>query len=70
MQVIVNDMVITNLDVAHEEMMAWMRQFERIDPEQDATENQQYLEQQMEMINEVKDHMATAILSAEEALNQ
>ena len=69
-QVIVNDLVITNLDVAHEEMMAWMRQFERIDLENDVQENQAYLEQQMQLINEVKTSMSQAIQSAEEALKQ
>ncbi len=69
-QVIVNNMVITQLDVAHEEMMAWMRQFERIDLNEDPAQNKEYLEGQMEMINQVKENMANAIVSAEDALAQ
>lgn len=67
-QVIINDMIITKLDEAHENMMAWMRQFKKIDESANPGENKQYLENQMKSIQEVKVEMDQAILSAQEAL--
>ncbi len=69
-QVILNDMLITKLDQAHEGMMAWMRQFERIDEQREVAENRQYLEDQLQMIQQVKTDMDQAIQSAEQALTE
>ena len=69
-QVILNDMLITKLDQSHEGMMAWMRQFERIDEQAEVAENRQYLEDQMQMIQQVKIDMDQAIQSAEQALTE
>lgn len=69
-QVILNDMIITNLDVAHENMMAWMRQFQKVDLEDDAEANKDYLQAQLAEIQAVKQEMGKAIQSAQQALDK
>ncbi len=67
-QVILNNLVITNLDQAHEEMMNWMRNYHRIDITADAATNLSYLEEQKSKIEYVQDQVNSAIKSAQEAL--
>ena len=67
-QVILNDLVITNLDQAHQEMMNWMRNYQRIDISGDTAANLNYLQDQQAKIESVQDQVISAIKSAEEAL--
>ncbi|GJM29561.1 MAG: hypothetical protein DHS20C17_21960 [Cyclobacteriaceae bacterium] len=67
-QVIVNSMVISNLDEAHEAMMQWMRDFHKVDIEEDPAKNLQYLEQEKQEILYVQDQVHKAITAAEETL--
>ena len=67
-QVILNEMIISNLDEAHEGMMNWMRSFRKVDPAQDAALSMDYLEQQRLEINEVKEMVFDAIAAANQAL--
>ena len=69
-QVILNDMVITQLDQAHEGMMAWMRQFQKIDTKGDVESNKGYLEVQMQQIQAVKSQIDQAIVAGNEALGE
>lgn len=67
-QVILNDLVITNLDQAHQEMMNWMRNYQRIDISGDTAANLNYLQDQQAKIESVQDQVINAIKSAQEAL--
>ncbi|TDI69093.1 MAG: hypothetical protein E2O88_05605 [Bacteroidetes bacterium] len=67
-QVILNDLVITNLDQAHEEMMDWMRNYQRIDISGDVNANRDYLQKEKAKIASVQGHVNNAIKSAQEAL--
>ncbi len=67
-QVILNDLVITNLDQAHQEMMNWMRNYKRIDISGDTAANLNYLQDQQAKIESVQHQVINAIKSAEEAL--
>jgi hypothetical protein len=67
-QVIINNLVITNLDQAHEEMMNWMRNYQRIDIEIDTEYNSNYLKEEQVKIESVQDQVNNAIKSAEELL--
>ncbi len=67
-QVIVNEMIITNLDQAHESMMAWMRQFKKVESGADTESNRKYLHDQLEKIESVQEQMDHAMASAREAL--
>ena len=67
-QLILNQMVITNLELAHEGMMSWMRNYEQVDIQGDPAANTQYLEEEKAKINEIKEQVSKALKSAEEAL--
>ena len=68
-QVIINDMIINNLDQAHESMMSWMRNYEPVDLDQDSQENMRYLQEELEKINSIKEMTDNAISAAEETLS-
>ena len=69
-QVIINEMVVAQLDQAHESMMAWMRQFQKIDSKDPLEDNKSYLEDQMLQIQQVKLQIDQAILAGREALGE
>ena len=67
-QVILNNLIIANLDQAHEEMMNWMRNYQQINIAADAAANLSYLEEEKLKIETVQGKVNSAIKSAEEAL--
>ena len=67
-QVIIHQMIISNLEAAHESMMDWMRKYEVVDVNADVESNLVYLEQEKSKINEVTKQIYSAIAAAEEAL--
>jgi peptidoglycan hydrolase CwlO-like protein len=69
-QVIINDMIINNLDQAHESMMSWMRNYKPIDIETDLENNKAFLEDQESKINSVKKEVYGAMLAAQELLKE
>jgi len=69
-QVIINSLVIENLDQAHQSMMDWMRNFQGVDLAGDPTANLQYLEEELEKINSVKQQVTSAISAADEILGE
>ncbi len=68
-QVILNNLVISKLDGAHEGMMHWMRRYRRVDLESDPYVTLKYLEEQKYIIGLVRDHVNDAIDSANDSLN-
>ena len=68
-QAIINQMIISNLDVAHESMMDWMRNYQKIDIAADISENMRYLEEEKSKINLVTEQIFSAIAAAKEALD-
>ena len=65
---IIHQMIISNLEAAHESMMDWMRKYEVVDFNSDVESNLVYLEQEKSKINEVTKQIYSAIAAAEEAL--
>ena len=68
-QVILNSLVISKLDAAHEGMMHWMRKYRRVDLECDPYVTLKYLEEQKYIIGLVRDLVNDAIGSASDSLN-
>jgi len=68
-QVILNNLVISKLDAAHEGMMHWMRKYRRVDHESDPYVTLKYLEEQKYIIGLVRDLVNDAIGSANDSLN-
>lgn len=68
-QVILNNMVISKLDAAHEGMMRWMRNYRPADLESDPYVTLKYLEEQKYIIGLVRDLVNDAIDSANDILN-
>ena len=67
-QVIIHQMIISNLETAHDSMMDWMRNYEVVDVDADVEGNLAYLEQEKLKINEITKQIYSAIAAAEEAL--
>lgn len=67
-QVILNDMVIKNLDLAHEGMMSWMRNYQGVDVEENVESNLKYLEEEKQKMLDVQEQVNSSIKAAEEAL--
>jgi len=67
-QVIINNLVINNLDVAYELMMDWMRNYHPVDINSNSEANLKYLQEEMEKIIEVQKQVNNAMQSAAEAL--
>lgn len=67
-QVIVNSLVMENLDTAHESMMDWMRNFQGVDLGGDPNANLEYLQEELDNINMIKQQVEDAIAAAEETL--
>lgn len=68
-QVILNNLVISKLDAAHEGMMHWMRNYRSVDLESDPYVTLKYLEEQKYIIGLVRDLVNHAIGSANHSLN-
>ena len=67
-KVILNDMIITNLDQAHEGMMQWMRAFEPTDIQEDTDSSIKYLEQEKQKMLLIQEQVNNAIKAASTAL--
>ena len=67
-QVIINNLVINNLDVAYELMMDWMRNYHPVDINTNSEANLKYLQEEMEKITKVQKQVNQAMKSAEDAL--
>jgi hypothetical protein len=67
-QVIVNSMVISNLDQAHEGMMQWMRDFKKVDVDKATEMDLEHLEAERQKILLVQEQVSKAITAAEETL--
>ena len=67
-QAIINQMIISNLDIAHESMMDWMRNYQKVDITGDVGENTTYLEEEKTKIDLVTKQIYSAIAAAEEVL--
>lgn len=68
-EVIINNLVINNLDVAYELMMDWMRNYHPVDIDSNNQANLKYLQEELDKIIEVQKQVNIAMKSAEEALD-